>query len=299
MIKKTIFFFIFFIGICSFSQTLLSRVEKNTVALGEPNVMQIKINNLLGKPVISAPKNKLLPFHFEIIKDSIFNKQDTYERTIEFAIFQEGKFTIPALEFKIGNTIQKTIPYEVEAVNTAKKEDKINDIMSNKEVTLGLRDYWQLYKWWLLIGIAVLGIIFLIFVFLRYGRKIKNSPQSKTNHAVKSLQLLKNKKYIESGNHRAFYVELIEIMRNFLSQQYRIPADVLLTDDLIAYIKQNHSVSQQNEAIVEDVFLRGDLVKFAKIFPSKEMMENDWTSCINLVKDSIKDIEFENLRKDV
>lgn len=287
------------LGIMVFSQTLMSRIDKKTVAMGEPNVLHIKVENLQGKDVLSAPKNELLPFHFEIIKDTIIKKMETYERNIEFAIFQEGNFNIPALEFKINNKVEKTTPYTIHVINTANKGDKIHDIMKNKEVSMELKDYWQLYKFWILALIALVGIVFLIFVFRKYGKKVESKPQSLTHKTLLELTNLKNKKYIEKGDFRSFYVELIDIMRGFLSLQYRIPADVLLTDDLIAYMKQNHSISEKNEAIIEEVFLRGDLVKFAKIFPDTATMSADCSACEDLVKASIKDIEFENLRKDV
>jgi len=94
-------------------------------------------------------------------------------------------------------------------------------------------------------------------------------------------------------------VELIDISRKFISRQYHLPADVLLTDDLIDLMKKNNTISQENEKVVEEVFLRGDLVKFAKTFPDKEAMEKDFANIREFVKRSSKDLEFENLRKDV
>ena len=116
---------------------------------------------------------------------------------------------------------------------------------------------------------------------------------------MKKLDALKKKGFIESGDYRSFYVDLIDISRDFLSQQYHIPANVLLTDDLIAYMKTKDSISQEADKVVEDVFLRGDLVKFAKTFPDSTTMEKDWNDIRAMVKNSIKDVELENLRKDV
>lgn len=136
-------------------------------------------------------------------------------------------------------------------------------------------------------------------MFVKYGRRRKSSPVVATNQTLKELDSLKKKKYIEEGNYRSFYVELIDISRKFITKQYRIPADILLTDDLIVLMKENNTISQDNEKIVEDVFLRGDLVKFAKTFPDKEVMEKDFAEIRAFVQRSSKDIEFENLRKDV
>lgn len=286
-------------GVLGFSQILSSTLNKSTLALGEPAVLKITINNLQGKDVKSSPKNELLPFHFDVIKDDINKQQDSYSRTVEFAIFDEGTFKIPELEFKIGDKVFKTIPYEVEVVNTAKKDDQISDIMNNKTVDLGFKDYWQLHKFYVLGAIALIALIIIIYYFIRYSKRDKNTPKVISNKTLKDLELLKKKKYIENGNYRAFYVELLEISRDFITTQYRIPADVLLTDDLIDFMKKNNTISPENETVIEDVFLRGDLVKFAKTFPDQQAMKSDFKNIKEVVKRSTKDIEFENLRSDV
>ncbi|SIS31059.1 hypothetical protein SAMN05421639_1011113 [Chryseobacterium shigense] len=268
------------------------------MALGEVNRLMIRIDNVHDLQVVAAPKNELLPFHFEEIKDSIGQNQNFYERKIEFSVYDEGKFTIPELEFSVGGKILKTIPYEIDVINTAQKADQINDIMNNKEVKLETKDYWELYKFYILAALAVIALIIAVIMFIKWGRKSKSSPVVATNQTLKELDSLKKKKYIEGGNFRSFYVELIEISRTFITTQYRLPADVLLTDDLIDVMKKNNTISQENEKIVEDVFLRGDLVKFAKTFPDQATMEKDFADIRDFVKRSSKDLEFENLRKD-
>lgn len=287
-------------GFSASSQTLMSRLDKKTIALGEPNIYKIRIEGLKGKDVQSAPKNELLPFHFEEIKDSISKTADVYERTIEFAVFEEGKFTIPAFDIKIGGVVSKTVPYEVEVINTAQKGDKISDIMHNKEVKLSVQDYWQLYKWYVLGFLIFIALIFLIYQFLKYGKRRRSEPVVATNQTLRLLDQLRKKNYIPQGNYRAFYVELIDITRGFITMQYGIPADVLLTDDLVDFIKKHdNTISPENERVVEEVFQRGDLVKFAKTFPDEKTMEEDLAKVREFVKRSSKDIEFEKLRKDV
>jgi len=288
-------FFIFFFSL-GFSQTLSSNLDKTTLALGEVAVFKIQILELDGKDVQIAPRNELLPFHFEMVNDSIAKEKDIYLRSVKFAVFEEGKFTIPELEVKVGGKIMKTIPYEVEVINTAKKGDQINDIMKNKEVELNVQDYWDLYKFYVLLALIIIAIIVLIIGIIKYGRKRKSTPIVTTNQTLKDLERLRKKNYIENENFRSFYIELIDIMRTFIVKQYQIPADVLLTDDLIEYMKNNNAISQQNEKVVEDIFLRADLVKFAKTIPTKELMSKDFTAIRDFVKRSTKDIEAENLR---
>jgi hypothetical protein len=252
-IEKTIIYILFLICANAFSQILSSSVEKKTIALGEVNHIVITINNLNNEKFLQLMKMSLLPFHFEEIKDSIAQTTDVYYRRIEFAVFDEGKFTIPELEFKVNGKILKTIPYEIDVINTAQKTDQINDIMNNKEVKLEAKDYWELYKF---IFSRHCGdcLIIAIIMFIKWGRKPKDSPVVvATNQTLKELDSLKKKKYVESGNYRSFYVELIDISRKFI--KIPLPADVLLTDDLIDVMKKNNTISQENEKIVEEVFL--------------------------------------------
>ena len=93
--------------------------------------------------------------------------------------------------------------------------------MKNKEVHLELTDYWQLYKWYLLGALILIALIFLIYQLIRYGKRKKSSPVVMTNQTLKELELLKKKNYIEDGNYRLFYVELLDISRNFITKQYK------------------------------------------------------------------------------
>lgn len=287
---------ILFVFSFGFGQTMSSSIDKTTLKFGEVGVYKIQILDLEGKDVKMSPKMQLLPPQFEVVSDSIAKQKDLYLRVVKFQIFEEGKFTIPEIEAVINDEILKTIPYEIEVVNTANKDDQINDIMKNKEVELEFQDYWDLYKFYLLLFFIAIAIIVLIVGTIKYGRKKKSSPVANTNQTLKDLDELRKKNYIKNENYRDFYVELIEITRRFIVKQYKIPADVLLTDDLIDYMKESNAISIENEKIVSAVFLTGDLVKFAKTIPNQAIMTSDITAIRDFVKRSTKDVEAENLR---
>ncbi|QDZ63520.1 BatD family protein [Elizabethkingia bruuniana] len=299
MMKRIFLFCFIAISLLGFGQTLSSQLSDNTLVLGEQGEFKINVSNVTGLDVQAAPKNEILPFHFEILSDSIQRTPNLYTRTIKFQVFEEGKFKIPPIEIKAGDKVLTTIPYEVEVINTAKKGEQINDIMNNKDVELGWQDYWSLYKFYIWIALVVIAIIVLIWMLVKWGRAKKSSPTVKTNFTLQELEKLRSKKYIENNDFRSFYIELIDITRNFLSGQYGFPAKELLTDDLLDYMKGQNKISEANENILAEVFERGDLAKFAKVIPSHTEMEADFNNIKEFVKRSYKDIEFENLRKHV
>lgn len=296
--KKIKIFFFFLLSVLAFAQTLSSNLSKEKIALGEKATLRISINNLRGRDVISKPKNELLPFHFEETKDDITKTFDNYSRTIEFQIFDEGKYTIPPLEFSINGEVLKTIPYEITVYNPVNADEQISDIMNNKQVELGWKDYWEMYKWYVLGTFIVIALLFVFLGMFKNGVFGKNNKEKPSIHkTLLDLKNLEKKKYAENGNFRMFYVELIDITRDFLTKQYRIPADVLLTDDLIDLMKHTNKISTENEKVVEEIFLRGDLVKFAKTFPTKELMQKDFGEIYDFVERSTVDIEAEHLRE--
>ena len=296
--KKIKIFFFFLLSVLAFAQTLSSNLSKEKIALGEKATLRISINNLRGRDVISKPKNELLPFHFEETKDDISKTFDNYSRTIEFQIFDEGKYTIPPLEFSINGEVLKTIPYEITVYNPVNADEQISDIMNNKQVELGWKDYWEMYKWYVLGAFIVIALLFVFLGMFKNGVFGKNNKEKPSIHkTLLDLKNLEKKKYAENGNFRMFYVELIDITRDFLTKQYRIPADVLLTDDLIDLMKKTNRISTENEKVVEEIFLRGDLVKFAKAFPTKELMQKDFGEIYDFVERSTVDIEVEHLRE--
>ena len=296
--KKINIFFFFLFSVLAFSQTLSSNLSKDKIALGEKVTFRVSVNNLKGRDVISMPKNELLPFHFEETKDDISKTFDNYSRTIEFQIFDEGKYTIPPLEFSINGEVLKTIPYEITVYNPVNADEQISDIMNNKQVELGWKDYWEMYKWYVLGTFIVIALLFVFLGMFKNGVFGKNNKEKPSIHkTLLDLKNLEKKKYAENGNFRMFYVELIDITRDFLTKQYRIPADVLLTDDLIDLMKHTNKISTENEKVVEEIFLRGDLVKFAKAFPTKELMQKDFGEIYDFVERSTVDIEAEHLRE--
>lgn len=264
-------------------QTLSSSLNKNDVDLGEHIILNIHIRNLQGKNVISAQKNGLLPFYFEETKDEIYQNNKEYRRTIEFSILDEGKFILPSLEFKIGDSIHKSIPYEIKVTNPNKKNEEISDIMPNQEIELGIMDYLSLYQNQIFIFLIILGSI-LMFIFIKKRSvKKKISPNISPNKFPHDLAQLKTKKLIENGEYRLFYIKLLEIIRDFLQNTYQIPADILLTDDLIDFIKKSHILSKENSNTLEEILTRGDLVKFAKNIPSSKMMQTDLENVENFI----------------
>lgn len=266
-----------------YTQDVSIKLSKTKINIAEPVTLTIKVAPLSGKEVSAAPKNELLPFHFEEIKDSINTKGDEYIRIIDFAIFQEGDFSIPELEIKVGEKVIKTKKLDVHVVNPTQEGETIDDNMPIEQVQLSFVDYLLVYKFYI---IAILALIALFFLMRKMKVKGEKPSTNKKFNFEDLLNNLKNKNYIPEGNYRSFYIELIEISRRLLDEKYQIPAIELLTEDLIDVIKNKEELTEENKTDLERILNHGDLVKFAKIIPTQEIMENDLKTMLEFAKQS-------------
>lgn len=284
------------------AQRISSSLQKTKIAVGEVNHIEFRITGASPDQIESAPKNELLPFHFDEIKDEVkTSPEGDYLRSIDFMILDEGDFTIPSLEFRIAGKVYRSTPYELKVYNPSNVTDKPMDIMNNQVLDLGWRDYWDLYKFYIFLMIIVLGIAIGGYILWKYGRKRKTYQEkmAPVNKTLKALENLKSKNYHNNGKARIFYVELIDILREFLEEQYHFPASLLLTAELIQVIKKDNRISMENEKQLEQIMKRGDEAKFAKIFPSPVQMQKDIEEVQVFVKEASLELEIENLRQGV
>ena len=288
----------YFVG----AQVLSTQISRTEMAVGETAVLQLNIDGIkLSDKIEIAPKNKLLPTpHFETISDTSSQQEFKFGRSVEFAIYEEGQFTLPSLQVKVNGKVLQSVPYIIKVNNPAQPNAKaLNDIMDVKRLPLSWQDYWEMYKFYFLAFLILIALIFMGIGFWKYARKQKSEAQKPTNKYQKSLDLLKAKPYIENNESRIFYVELIEIARAFLAEQYQMPAIELLTDDLLQLINKNPKFSQESSQIIQEVFERGDLAKFAKLNVNQELMQKDFASIQKLIALPVLDLETENYRKHV
>lgn len=299
MLRRYILFLFLLTAAVFSAQTLSTRLSKERLTVGEPAEFEVRITGLGGQHVQAANKNELLPFHFEETSDTVQESADGYTRLIKFTVWQEGKFNIPALEFRVGNLVAKSVPYTVEVINPANPGDELNDVVGNKQANLGFADYWELYKWYVYVALLLIAIVFMIIVLKKYAFGPKDQPKEITNKTLRQLEALVKKNYLKNGEIRQYYVELVDIARSFVTEQYHLPADVLLTEDLVEAMKQNNIISPENEAAIEDLLKTGDQVKFAKIFPEEELARQQLEALRAVAKRSRQDVETEKLREGV
>lgn len=131
---------------------------------------------------------------------------------------------------------------------------------------------------WILILIAVAAIAVATLVLILKKRKspeaAASAARAKTPFEKAMGRIKSSSRLWESGEFKAFYTEISETVRDFLREEYRIPADTMTTADLLKQIRKA-GYPKRLSGEIKELLEFSDLVKFARLKPKDEDKERD------------------------
>jgi large-conductance mechanosensitive channel len=209
--------------------------------------------------------------------------------------FDSGKYYIPAFKFQITSNGQTqelytdSIPIEVQtvAVDTTKAFKPIKEI---EEVKFSIWEYWMQ----ILAGLILIGfIVFLVFYFVKNKRtsipsKATKAPPEKAHEkALRLLNELKGKQYMQQGRSKEYFTEISDIIRTYLEERFSITAMEQTTDELLSLLKKQTDSKAELRKIRPELKLilrTSDLAKFAKANPLPDEYEACYNAAIEVVR---------------
>jgi hypothetical protein len=306
--KKTtliLFLLLFFSGEFIFAQRPDAEAVllKKQIRIGERAELKLAIryHEGINKSIVIWPELvDTLTYGVDIVKtDSIktvlaSRSSVLYQqsRSIYITAFDSGMYVLPPQKFVVDNDTVQTLPLELHvvsvAVDTTKPIKDIKDIYDVPPAPPVIEPEKPLAWWaWTLIGIAVLGILALIYFLTRKKKELPSQLSSK--------QLLPHEKILEQlaelgkqkpwlhGELKKYHISLTEILRSWIVERYLIHAKEMTTGEIIQAL---HSHRADASAILQltRVLRTADLVKFGKEIPPAEENENVLQLAINFVK---------------
>ncbi|RKY35174.1 MAG: hypothetical protein DRP69_02345 [Candidatus Duberdicusella sinuisediminis] len=304
VILKLLGVFIFFWGWggASFAQADIkveAQLDKNKVTIGEKITYTLKI--IADKDIeVKLPGfgQGLENFAIEDFgqKKRRFLKRVIYEIWYKLSSYQSGSHTIPPSKIlykrkkdKEYKTIySKPLKVEVKSLLTQKRPFQIKDIYGplNYPFNWGL----ALFILTIVLGSIGSGVYF-------FFRKRKPSSQVKIpphQQAYKKLELLKSKDYLERGDFKSFYVELSNILRDYIEERFQIKALEMTTEEFFSFLREANYFSPEQKNILKEVFSFSDLVKFAKFSPLRDDAQRSFSSVKNFIDQTKQQISDDN-----
>ena len=226
-----------------------ANIDKNKISVGEPIALTITAQQddqtIIRWPIFTDSIAKSI----ELIRidkmDTIISedkKKIEYKQQIYITSFDSGAFVIPSFTFYYlkGNdsitlfTDSFLIECSTVPVDTTQA---FKDITPPLDVPFSIREILP----YIIIGVVALLVIIIIIYLIR--KYLKNRPVKEEiveeviipAHvtALQALQDLESKKLWQQGMIKNYYVELTDILRQYLFNRYTMDASEMTTDEIL------------------------------------------------------------------
>lgn len=279
----------------NFDQDIIisTNVDTTEVKIGEELNFKIDISSKNKYNISFDEIPNFMPFEIlESFDTDTIQESSTFSKRYSLINFEPGEYWIPPQKIYFNQSIKYSDSLLI-VVNDVEVDTLKQNLYDIKPIIPVKRNYQNLL---LRIFIAII-VGFLVFFLYRYYLLKKNI---KPNEEEKSLFELANEK-LENLNSldpnsqiefKEYYTILIDIFREYLESQIKIPAMESTSKELILRINLlrdsgNYNFEKSKISKLESLFTKSDLVKFAKSLPTKSDIKND----LDIISDFIDDTE--------
>ena len=275
-----------------------AKLDKTKIALGDQTVLRLSavspVKSLVRFPLLSDTISSKVQI-VEIGRiDTLTDKNNPSVHTLSMAYtitsFEAGLHMIPELEFETGKGKLKTdaLPLEVSAVEVDTTK-AIYDIKQPIAVSYSFMDWLKDNWYWVAAGIVALLLLAALAYYLKNRKvivpevqRVKEPPLPLHVVTTNKLNALKEQKLWQAGMVKEYYVELSDILREYLELRYGIKA-LEQTSDEIFISTARLEIPDLNRSQLRQLLILADLVKFAKASPGALDNEQSMEHAVSFV----------------
>ena len=146
-----------------------------------------------------------------------------------------------------------------------------------------------------ILTLVILGIALVLallgWLVVRMGtrpRAPKPPPPLPLPHlvALRELEQLKARGWIERGESEPFFVGISAILRRYVEDRFRVRAPEMTTEEFILAAAESRELAAEHQQLMRDFLTRCDLVKFARHTPAPESLRDAYDTGERFVRDS-------------
>lgn len=273
---------LFFAVLFSFStqaQNLKVSVNVDSILIGDIYTLEMSVENY-GKSNVFFPQfiDTIGNGNIEIIEDfPIDTLENKLSKKWDLSIYYPGAYQVAGFSAVVQNengtvdTLKSFDPMTVfvktVAVDTSQA---FKPIKAPKSIPYPFK---EVVKKWLpyVLGILVFAIL-LFFLWRKYKNRDKpkyvkpKTPLDFHKEAIDKLKEIDKRKLWQSGQVKEYYLEISEVLRNYIDGRYAFNAMESTTDEIVEELQslgENKALSKK----LKEVLQQSDLAKFAKFQP--------------------------------
>ncbi len=291
-----------FIGLSSIiaqNATVTATLDSQQILIGDQINLDLTATLNDGITVAWPVFKDTITGQLEIVQSSIPDtvKKETGETVIHQRLvitsFDTGFIVLPPIHFVFNQDSAQMLSTEPLLVFVSdipvELEADIKDIKEPLDVPF---NWWSVVKWLLLLLLIVALVVGGIFAYRKY-RKQPEEPLARPKPkrpaheiALEKLEALRQKKLWQNDQTKEFYIELSDIIREYIEFRFDVLALEMTTDETTSALKLK-GVSEQHVGSLKQMLQMADLAKFAKYKPISNENEMCFDIAIQFVKNTL------------
>ena len=224
----------------------------------------------------------------------IDNNRLNIKRDLIIQSFDSGMYVLPPLRYVVGkDTFRserlslKVMPVNVDTLKTVHGYKPVEEVPFKlfDWVPSFISDYWWIY---LVVLLVILLGLFVYLKWLRHG-EIPLIPKKKQlppfEEAMERLAQLKEKHLWQSGQEKAYYTELTDILRVYIDRRFGVNAVEMTTSQIMDALRTNETTRAVNNQL-SSILELADFVKFANMRPAPDENEVMYQRSLTFVNET-------------
>lgn len=278
------------------SFTVSSELDSASIQIGEQARLRLSVarpaNLEVTVPILSDTITQGIEI-VEIVKpDTLQLGNERIQVNYDYLVtsFDSGFYFVPSYTYAAAGDTLQTQPLGLSVTTVAVNPDT-DDIKTIKPI-MDAPFYWsELFTWvgyglLVLVLIAVIVLLLLKYVFNKKVPFISATPPPVIPPhivALTRLEEIKAAKVWQTGNPKAFYTDVTDVLRVYLEGRFAINAMELTSDEIMAVVKKEPELDEVR-AKLRQLLELSDLVKFAKMVPLENENESSLLIAFEVVE---------------
>ncbi|MCP4050431.1 MAG: hypothetical protein GY730_06975 [bacterium] len=270
-------------------------ITPNTSTIGD--ILTYKLSVKCSKSIIIATPDLTLKENFTLIKEehnkTLSEDLVNYDFIYRFSIYETGDLLFPTQNIKYrhkGKNHSSLLPAIPVKIKSILPEDP------GKRVLLDIADPFTLRidKWkYILLSLALVLLslgLWKLYIFRKNRNNSKDTVMIQDNNnnktpgelAIEELNALVAQNLLDKNCIKEHYIILTEIMKKYFSKIYHKKILEMTTCETLECLT-DHKIDDQTFRRIKKVFEIGDLAKFAKAAPKKEISQEAVSKAFEII----------------
>ncbi len=295
--------------------TVSAALNKDTITIGDTLTLTLKLKNFMpgkltaGFPVFNDTiTSSIHILHEDSIPDTLSVGKDyvLLKKSYTISAYDSGRVVIPPIPFvfqldTVEDTIFTTSQFLfVKLVPVDTTQVPLKDIKKPINTPLTFKEFIDRFGIYMLAGLLLLLIVFILFRYFRRKKEGKafiefKKPEDPAHVvALRNLEKLREKKLWQQDKVKQYYIELTDILREYMEKQLGISAMESTSSEIIEALKELENMDAQLINNMQKVFEIADLAKFAKFKPLPDENDFAWKKAYEFVTETMPKEEPEH-----